>query len=403
MSVLRRLKERDAKGDEISVGLVGCGSMGRGIAHQISITPGMRLGWLADSDLEQAEKLSVETSCENFGESCLSLIESEKVDVVVEATNSIWDAFKYCKAAIRNGSHIVLMNAEVDLAFGVYLKNLADENGVIVTSDAGDQHGVIATMIEEVEMWGFDIVQAGNMKGFLNRYATIESLLHEAEKRQLNPIQCCSYTDGTKMNIEMALLSNAYGYKPSQVGMKGPKLKRVEEVLGAFDFDKSHPAGEVDYILGAEPGGGVYLVGRCDHPVQMPYLEYYKLGDGPYYLFFRPYHLCHLETPRAIAKAVLYGEAILQPWVGRIADVYAFAKCDAVAGSEIKHGIGDDLVYGQIVSVEEMKDAVPVTVLDSPGVVTLKRSIVKDQIITWDDVEWSDRSMVDFFLSQIAI
>ena len=377
--------------------------MGRGIAHQISITPGMRLGWLADTDLAQAGKLSAETKCESFGESCLSLIASQKVDVVVEATNSIWDAFQYCEAAIRNGSHVVLMNAEVDLAFGVYLKKLADEYEVIVTSDAGDQHGVLATMIEEVQMWGFDIVQAGNMKGFLNRYATIESLLYEAEKRQLNPIQCCSYTDGTKMNIEMALLSNAYGYQPSQVGMKGPKLKRVEEVLGAFDFNESQPTGEVDYILGAEPGGGVYLVGRCDHPVQMPYLEYYKLGDGPYYLFFRPYHLCHLETPRAIAKAVLYGEAVLQPWVGRIADVYAFAKSDAVAGSEIKHGIGDDLVYGQIVSVNEVQDAVPVTMLDSPGLVTLKRSIVKDQMITWEDVEWADRSMVDFFLAQTVI
>lgn len=399
--MFNQLKKRAERGEIITVGLVGCGSMGRGIAHQISITPGMQLAWLADTNLATAKELAAMKDCPVYGDSCLALIDSTPADVVVEATNAIWEAFKYCEAAILKGSHVILMNAEVDLAFGVYLKRLADEKGVVVTSDAGDQHGVLATMIEEVQMWGFDIVQAGNMKGFLNRYATIESLLHEAAKRSLNPIQCCSYTDGTKMNIEMALLSNAYGFKASRIGMDGPRLKRVEEVLGAFDFDQCDPAGEIDYILGAEPGGGVYLVGRCDHPVQMPYLEYYKLGDGPYYLFFRPYHLCHLETPRAIAKAVLYGEALLQPWVGRMADVYAFAKCDAAAGSVIEHGIGDDLVYGQIAMAKDSRNWVPVTVLDSPGQVTLKRDVVKDQVITWDDVEWSDRSMVDFFLNNI--
>lgn len=52
-------------------------------------------------------------------------------------------------------------------------------------------------MIHEIQLWGFEIIQAGNIKGFLNRHATASELEHEAAKRNLSPIQCCAYTDGT--------------------------------------------------------------------------------------------------------------------------------------------------------------------------------------------------------------
>jgi len=398
--MLQKLKNLEKDKKHIRVGLVGCGFMGLGIAHQIAMTPGMSLAWCADIDLGVAQYVAKKSGCEISGADCLELIEQHPVDVLVEATNAIWDALKYCEAAIKSGAHVVMLNAEVDLAFGPYLKKLADEHGVVMTSDAGDQHGVLATMIEEIEMWGFKVVQAGNMKGFLNKHATIESLLGEAAKRNLNPIQCCSYTDGTKMSIEMALIANGFGYEPGVVGMRGPRMERVEEVMGAFDFSSHRDCGEVDYVLGAVPGGGVYVVGHCEDPVQIPYLSYYKLGDAPYYLFYRPYHLCHLETPRAVAKVALYGEALLQPWAGRVADTYGFAKRDLSAGDEVLHGIGDDLVYGQVAAAREARDWVPVTVLDSPGTVRIKHSVEKDQPVTWSDVEWEDRSMVDFFLSQ---
>lgn len=347
------LREKELEGEQISVGLIGAGCMGKGICHQLSITPGMQMKWVADIDLNAAQAAAALTEDTIASNDVCSLIQNESVDVVVESSNSILAAFEYCKLAIESGSHVVLMNAEVDLAYGPELRALADKHQVIVTSDAGDQHGVIATMIDEIKLWGFQIIQAGNIKGFLNRYATADQLLTEADKRNLNPIQCCAYTDGTKLNIEMAVLANAYGFKPTQIGMEGPKVAHVNEVLDKFDFTNIPVEGSIDYILGAEPGGGVYVIGKCDNPVQTPYLNYYKLGEAPYYLFYRPYHLCHLETTTAIAKAVFFKQPILSPPVKKICDVYAIAKKDIAAGTEVDHAIGGDHFYGVVATVEE--------------------------------------------------
>lgn len=397
--MLQTLRRREEDGDPIKVGLVGAGAMGMGIVHQVNITPGMELVWVADQCLETADKAAA------LSEGCVSgldaseLLSSMPVDVFVESTNSIQGALAYCETAIMHGSHVVLMNAEVDLAFGPYLTKLANDKGVVVSSDAGDQHGVLATMIEEITLWGFDIVQAGNIKGFLNRDATVESLAHEAAIRNLDPSQCCAYTDGTKLNIEMALLSNAYGYLPLSDGMTGPRASTVEEALGLFDFDSHPEGGAIDYILGAEPGGGVYVVAKCDHELQVPYLKYYKLlksDQGYYYLFYRPYHLCHLETPKAVYMAAEHGEALLQPWKGRVAEVYAYAKSDFSAGTEIVESIGSDVVYGMVKAVEVAQGQVPIAVLESEGVKpAFKRDVVKGQALTFDDVEWGDRTLLN--------
>lgn len=351
--IFQALHKREQDKKPITVGLIGAGCMGKGIAHQISITPGMKLLWIADIDLETAKETAALAEETLYDTSAETLLTQYPVEVMVEATNTVKAALDYCECALKNGAHIVLMNAEVDLAYGSHLQKLADKKNLVVTSDAGDQHGVLATMIDEIQLWGFDIIQAGNIKGFLNKYATAAELKEEAEKRNLNPIQCCAYTDGTKLNIEMALLSNAYGYLPTENGMTGPKVNHVTEVLSNFDFTKVGVEGSVDYILGAEPGGGVYVVGKCENFIQQPYLQYYKLGDAPYYLFYRPYHLCHLETPVAIAKAALFNCAVLKPQGDLIADVYAMAKTDLSEGLKITHGIGSDEFYGIIANAKE--------------------------------------------------
>lgn len=410
--MLDALRAREAAGDPIRVALVGAGAMGIGIAWQIGRTPGMRLVSITDLDREQARK-----AAEAYGqpyafvdawdsaprpgtvvltESPFSLLDRRDFgfDVLVEATNTQGFAAEVCLRAIERGAHVVLMNAEVDLAIGPLLGQAADAAGVVVTSDAGDQHGVLARMIDEIEMWAFRIVMAGNIKGFLDRYATAEGLLEEARIRHLNPVQCCAYTDGTKLNVEMALVANATGLVPWVTGMEGPRLGRVDEVFEAFDFDRYGDTGVVDYILGAEPGGGVFVVGHCDDPLQMQYLQYYKLGRGPYYLFYRPYHLCHLETTRAIALAALYGRPVMAPTHGRVADVYAFAKRDVAAGEPMPHGMGGDQAYGLIerAALADPRDWLPITLLEAEGEARPRftRALGRDEPITFADVDLPD-------------
>ncbi len=408
--MLAELKQREKEGRLINVGLIGCGAMGLGIAYQVGRTPGMRLSFVADFN-ETAAKRAAEV----YGKPTkilkdgMAALKDGKIpcDVFVEATNSIIAAYDYCAAAIERQAHCVLMNAEVDAILGHLLRDAAAKQGVVVTSDAGDQHGVLARMMEEIEMWGFDIVQAGNMKGFLQRDQTLEGIAPIARQLKLSTVQCLAYTDGSKLNIEMSVIANEYGLTPFVPGMEGPRANKVQDVLEVFDFDKYRGQGRVDYILGAkEHGGGVYVVGRCENEFQQAYMNYYKVTNKhPYYVFLRPYHLCHLETPRAIALAALYGKAVCTMRRGRVTDTFAYAKKDLAPGTLVQHAIGGDEVYGLIDEAKQTDAAshVPQGVLDVEGIKerpVIRRKVAKDTPLTWDDVQIPANRMTELWEKQ---
>jgi predicted homoserine dehydrogenase-like protein len=414
--MLQELKQRELEKRPIMVGLIGAGAMGVGIAWQVNRTPGMTLVFVGDIDISAAREAALSAGlevhdtkerpviCEAPGDGevlvtgdPLDLIErlgDRQLDVIVEASNTVGPAARYCLAAIERGCDVVLMNAEVDLALGPLLHHYATDKGVVMTSDGGDQHGVLRKIIDEVQLWGFEIVQAGNIKGFLNRHATAQSLSEEAAERNLSAIQCCAYTDGTKLSIEMACLANSVGLLPTVAGMEGPRAANVYEALEVFDFDAYGGVGRIDYLLGAEPGGGVYVVGRCEDPLQAGYMAYYKMGEGPYYLFYRPYHLCHIETPKAIAEAVILRRPVMQPDAGRITDVYAYAKRDLLQGELIKHAIGGDEFYGLVECCNEAdaEGKVPIALLEAEdGAFPVMRDMLaRDQALNSNMIEIPD-------------
>lgn len=300
-------------------------------------------------------------------------------DVLVDATPSIIEAALLVREALRNHIHVVLMNSEVDQVFGRLLAREAEANGVLLTSDAGDQHGVLLRQIKEIKSMGFDIVMAANNKGFLYRYATPKSIVEEAAKRRLTLNQCTAYTDGTKLSIEMALVANALHLDLLQTGMVGPKAEHVSEALTLFDFEQARElGGVVDYVLGAKPGGSVFTIGFSDNPEDRFYMNYYKMGDGPYYLFLRPYHICHFETPWAINKLVTYKEPILVQ-KERVLEVGARAKHDLEPGT-VLDGIGGFHLYG----VLEKPSSFPIGLSDG---VVLKKKKKRDDPVGWEDVE----------------
>jgi len=304
----------------------------------------------------------------------------KKPDVLVEASPSITDAAILVRSAISQGINVVLMNGEVDQVFGRLLAKEAQDNGVILTSDAGDQHGVLIRKIDEVRSMGLDVVMAGNNKGFLNRYANPTSLIEEAAKRRLSPSQCTAYTDGTKLSIEMAIVANATGFGLLEPGMFGPKTEYVSDALQAFDLDKCRKlGGVVDYVLGAKPGASVFVIGYSDDSEDKFFMDYYKMGDGPYYLFLRPYHLCHFETPYAIERVVKYKEPVLVQ-KRRFLEVGSRAKVDLKKGT-VLDGIGGYCLYG----VLEKPESLPVGLSKNT---VLKRDLKKDEPIMWDDVEF---------------
>ena len=362
------------------IAVVGTGAMGRGIVQVVQRSDDMEIVAVADINPQAIENVKPYLPKNALTTTTPSEVLNKKPDVLVEASPSITDAALLIRSAISQGINIVLMNGEVDQVFGRLLAKEAKANGVILTSDAGDQHGVLVRKIEEVRSMGIEVVMAGNNKGFLNRYANPTMLVEEAAKRRLSPIQCTAYTDGTKLSIEMAIVANATGFGLLQTGMFGPKMEYVNDALKAFDLDKCRKlGGVVDYVLGAKPGASVFVIGYSDDPEDKFFLDYYKMGEGPYYLFLRPYHLCHFETPYAIQRLIKYKEPVLVQ-KKRFLEVGTRAKTDLKKGT-ILDGIGGYHLYG----ILEKPSSLPIGLSKNT---ILKKEKKKDEPIEWDDVEF---------------
>lgn len=405
--ILSRLKSLDSK---IKIAIVGMGKMGTGLLYQASVTPGVKCIAVCDKEVSRAiasAKLirtpyelvaSVKEMNEAIEQDKLAICKQgelaarcEPADVFVEATSSIGEGARYSTVALENNKHLVLMNSEIDLVFGPYFKKLAEENDVVYTSIEGDQYGVIQHLINEVELWGLQIVMAGNIKGYLDRYSNPTKIIPEADKRNLDYKMATSYTDGTKLGIEMALVANANGYSVLEPGMHGPPADYVKDVFNLLDirtqFEEKGPF--VDYILGAQPGGGVFIIGRCDNPYQKSMLSYYKMGEGPFYLFYRPYHLCHIEAMESVARAYLDKTPLLQPNFGFQTNVFAYAKKDLKEG-ETLDGIGGYTSYGVIENcLDESNNGLPLCLANN---LTLSRSVAKDEKIKFSDVGYDQNS-----------
>ena len=412
--ILSRLKSLSKP---IRVGIVGAGHTGKALLYQCDITPGLECVAIADLKVDKAV-----AACSAFGlehrvvEDLNGLHDGiargkigvsgdgellarcESVDVLIESSSAVAGGGHFAATAMENGIHVVMMNAESDLIFGPYLMRLAERNGVVYTTCDGDQPGVIKRLVDDVTLWGFELVMAGNIKGFLNRYVNPTSIVPEADKRFLDYKMCTAYTDGTKLCVEMALV-----LETDTPGMHGPRTKELLEVFDCFDFDRIYESRRaiVDYVLGSKPHGGVFVVARSDSPFQQAMMNYFpsQMGTGPYFVFNRPYHLCHVEAMQCVAEAFLDHEALLQPTAGFRTNVYAYAKRDLRKG-EVLDGIGGYTCYGMIenCSENEAHSGLPVCLADE---VTLKRDVAKDQKIFMEDVVY-DAQRLDYHLYTLA-
>lgn len=395
------------------IGIVGIGSIGRGMVLQSSLTPGIECSAIADINLSRAIEVAkqfnynykVVNNLSEMNEAIrkgqLAVCEdgnliasSEQINVFIESTSSIIGGGLFGDKALDHNQHLIMMNYEADLMYGSYLMTKARRNNLVYTVCDGDQPAVIKRIIEEVEFMGFKTVMAGNMKGFLNRYVTPLSIKEEAEKRDLDPKMCASYSDGSKLCIEMAVMANGIGGYTVIPGMLGPKMSNIHEIFDHYDFHKIWNGEDpmVDYVLGAKPSGGVFVIGYTDHPYQKSTLSWLPpdMGPGPFYLFYRPYHLCHFEFAATVAEVVLNNRAVLKPDHGFKTNVYAYAKKDLKKG-EMLDGLGGYGCYGLIENCSEnkVKAGLPICLAEN---VSLKRDIPRDGKIFLEDIEYDANS-----------
>ncbi len=412
----RALEERAASGKPVQVAMVGAGAMGRGIARQMfRAFPGLRLAVVANRTLANAERAYTEAGMHDVvtvssaseleravqagrfavTEDPVLAVTSPAIDAVVEVTGTVEEAAHVVEAAITAGKHVILMNAELDGTVGPILKAHADAAGVILSACDGDQPGVEANLYRFVRGIGLRPLVCGNIKGLHDPYRNPTTQEGYAREWGLGVAMVTSFADGTKVSFEQAIVANGTGMKAPRRGLYAWQHDgHVDELTTRYDIDELESLGGiVDYVIGAKPAPGVFVIGTHDDPLERHYMKLYKRGDGPLYSFYTPQHLCHFEVPTSVARVALLNDPVLAPIGGPVVEVIATAKRDLSEGDVID-GIGGYMTYGQC----DNADAVLAERLLPMGVAEgcrLRRPVAKDTVLSYADVELPAGRLVD--------
>lgn len=401
------LKARQEKGAPIQVGIVGAGFMGQGLTNQIAhSTQAMRVAAISNRKIERANAAYryagvgdavIANGARAFAdamdqgrpivtEDAMLLARDDRIDVIVDVTGSVEFGARVALEAFKYGKDVVLMNAELDATIGPVLQTYADKHGVILTACEGDEPGVQMNLYRWVKGLGLTPRVLGNVKGLQDPYRNPTTQKGFAERWGQNPAMVTSFADGSKISFEQTIVANATGFKVQSRGMSRGRDYRgdVMKIGEIYDIERLRElGGAIDYVVGT-PLTKVYCLAEHPDPKQQHYLNLYKMGEGPLYSFFVPYHLVHFEVPNAIARAVLLRDPVSKPLGGPVVEVCAVAKRDLHAG-EVLDDYGMYMTYGEAVNVDEMSAGryLPEGLVEG---CRLHRNIAKDSVITYDDV-----------------
>jgi predicted homoserine dehydrogenase-like protein len=391
-------------GPEARVAVVGAGFIGRGLLQRLQRLGGYapplvanrdigkardvlgRAGWPSEDVIVSADPVELSHAALD-GRPAVTpdagvLPEVAGIDVVVEATGAMEHGTRVMLAALDGGRHVVSMNAEVDALLGRHLDEAARRSGATYTIADGDQPGVLLRLIDETHRLGLEVAVALNCKRNLDVHQSPEDSAPFARRDGTSVAMTTAFGDGTKMQIENVVTANLSGLVPPPLGTAGVRtqLADVADEVRASGL----PAGSVHFTLGGDFGGGVLVLASSPDPTfDAPYLRYGKLGDGPWYPLFRPYHLIHMEVPTTIEQILGGGPPLGHRTAAPVAACVAVAKRDLAAGTQLD-GIGGGATYGLAAATGEADGLLPVGLAQHAR---MRRPVPVDRPIAFDDVE----------------
>lgn len=412
-----KLLQLEENNQHIMTSIVGAGQMGRGMVGQIMSMKGMRPAVVVDISIQNAinayqnaglkegdyviaNTISEANDLLKKGKFIVSdnpeiATKTALIDCAVDATGVPEVGAKVAIDSINAGKHIVMLNVEADVCIGPMLYKMAQSAGVVYTGSAGDEPGAVLELYDFADALGFDVRVIGKGKNNkVDKAANPDSVLEEATRKGVSPKMLTSFKDGTKTMVEMTAMSNATGYLPDIMGAHGEK-GTVAELPDLFRLKSEggilNNYGIVDYIDGVAPG--VFIIISTEQPDIIHELNYLSMGKGPNYVLYRPYHLCSLETPLSVAKAVIDGMPTIAPRKGLVSETITVAKRDLVAG-EYLDGIGGFSIYGSFekATVAKEKGALPMGLVDKKT--KMLNNVKKGEIVTYTDVALDDDSLM---------
>jgi predicted homoserine dehydrogenase-like protein len=414
MSIDSVLARREMAGRPIRVAMIGAGATGRAIALQLGTpVPGIRLAGIANRTVSHAERAlteagitawratdsegtvtdSIRAGVPVLTDDPMVLVRSPEIDVVVEVTGTVDFAAEVVLDAIAHRKHTVIVNAELDSTLVPILRARADREGFVLTNTDGDEPGVAMTLLRYLTSLGLKPVAAGNIKGMVDYHRNPDTQRSFAEMHDQDVGKVTSFADATKLSMETTVLANATGFRVGRRGMYGPTCAHVSEMAMLLPPDDMLDGGIVDYALGAAPHTGAFVVIHEENPLKQTQLAYYKMGKGPFYVFYTPFHLPHLQIASTIGRAAAFLDPTVTPLDGPRCEVVAVAKRDLRVGERLD-GIGGFCAYGLIDNTADARsmDALPMG-LSEGCVVT--RAVAQDSVLTADDVEMPAERLSD--------
>lgn len=361
------------------VGLLGTGAIGRSVASMIlRHRPDLRLA--AIHTRRPIDSIPDCPAPELLTDSLDAVI--ERSDVVLECSGDVLLATAAAEKATAAGLPLVSLNTEFHVTTGSHFAASG-----LVTEAEGDQPGCMAALREEALAMGFAPLVYGNLKGFLNLDPDPAEMAYWAKRQGISVLNTTGATDGTKVQMEQALIANGLGGGILRQGLLGPAthdLPAGAAQLAALAEEAGEPI--ADYILSNRQVPGVFLVARHDED-QASMLRYYKLGDGPYYVLVKPYHLCSLEVAKTLRRVLDGGGRLIDNSTRPRIGVVAIAKRRLEPGTRIVHGHGGFEVRGEAARLDEVSGHVPIGTLHDAVV---RRRIEPGEILRFDDVDLPD-------------
>lgn len=413
----RKLTKLNLMGDKVRIGLVGVGKMGRGLIHQMSRIDGMRPSLIVDEVPEKAfealvaagvdiqdivrtnslseAKMAIEKDKFIVSEDYELGYKLDKIEAMVDATGNPPFGAKMAYDSINNGKHVIMLNVECDAVVGPILNMMAKKNDVVYTGSAGDEPGAIVELADFAISLGFELLAVGKGKNNpLNKYITEDDVREEALEKGLYPKILTSFIDGTNTMIELNSVANALGFVPDVMGCHGVTTN-PKEIANVFKLKSQggvlNKYGIVDFAFGMAPGVFAIVTSEAEEVKEL--MKYLKMGDGPNYSLYRPYHLTSLETPITIYDAIVEKEPTIVPLKGQVADVVTVAKRDLKKGEKLE-GMGSKQVYGTLVTHEEQRSGnyLPIALIGKKT--ELLVDVKKDEIIRYDMVKLDEDSLI---------
>ena len=412
----KALEKREKNKNPIKVGMIGAGEMAKGMMNQLfHYTPGMELVAVYNRNPARVEEALKALNILDFGftndiEKAKHLRESGKIwitsdinlflslseiEVVVESTGAIAFGAETILKAFEKGKHVLSFNAELDSTLGPILNHKAKRLGVKYALGDGDQPGVTMNLYRYVKSMGFEPLVCGNIKGMLDHYRTPETQKTFAANWGMDPWMATNFADGTKVAFEQSCIANATGMKVAKRGMYGyASSDHVDNLTHLYDVDELRKKGGiVEMIVGAKPSPGVFVYAAAKDPYSIKYLNYGKLGNGPLYSFYVPYHLLFFDIASSICRLIDFDDPVIVSKNGPLVDVITIAKTDLKPGDKLD-GIGGFKAYGLCENhdVVMKQNLLPMGL--SKGCI-LKKDIKKDSPITWNDIEKPKGRLID--------